>query len=62
MIASARVQRSPSATLCHGRLPPGPLPPAARSRRPCTTEALSSTRCVAPGRRSPRTAPRSSAR
>eukprot|EP00969_Alexandrium_andersonii_P340233 15039504-Alexandrium_andersonii.AAC.1 len=28
MIASARAQ-TPSATLCHGRLPPGPKPPAA---------------------------------
>eukprot|EP00969_Alexandrium_andersonii_P356077 15445797-Alexandrium_andersonii.AAC.1 len=57
MIASARARRSPSATLCHGRLPPGPRPPAARSRRPRTTEALPSARCVAPGRRSPRIAP-----
>eukprot|EP00969_Alexandrium_andersonii_P120552 5330095-Alexandrium_andersonii.AAC.1 len=61
-MASARAQRSPSATLCHGLLPPGPRPPSAKSRRPCTTEALPSARCAAPGRRGPRIAPESSAR
>eukprot|EP00969_Alexandrium_andersonii_P100604 4438332-Alexandrium_andersonii.AAC.1 len=62
MIASARAQRSPSATLRHGRLPPGPRPPAAKSRRLRTAEALPSARCAGPGRRSPRIAPKSSAR
>eukprot|EP00969_Alexandrium_andersonii_P311967 13784247-Alexandrium_andersonii.AAC.1 len=62
MTASAKAQRSPSATLCQGRPPPGPRPPAARSRRPYTTEALSSAGCEEPGPRSPRIAPKSSAR
>eukprot|EP00969_Alexandrium_andersonii_P249075 11007589-Alexandrium_andersonii.AAC.1 len=61
-MASARAQRSPSATLRHGLLPPGPRSPTAKSQRPRTTEALSSARCVAPSRRSPRTAAKSSAR
>eukprot|EP00969_Alexandrium_andersonii_P303708 13426261-Alexandrium_andersonii.AAC.1 len=62
MTASARAQTSPSATMCQGRRPPGPKPPAARSRRPRATEALPSARCEGPGPKSPRIAPRSSAR
>eukprot|EP00969_Alexandrium_andersonii_P208122 9192900-Alexandrium_andersonii.AAC.1 len=61
MTASAKAHRSPSATLCQGRRPPGPRPPAAMPRSPRATEALSSARCVGPGPKSPKMAPMSSA-